>query len=408
MKILHVNEFHGNIGGAEKYVSDLSGYLKEYGHESYFLSSVKSENSDTKPEKGYFIAGSYGIRSSLRTVDRVKNILKREKPDILHLHNTSNFISPIVLASLSHYAPVVKTVHDTRLFCPGRLWKVIPKSGQECKYPAGLACSLRGCYPFIPSDKGVIRNLHKLLLILADLALHRKIIDTLIVSSNYMRVELLKNRFKDEKIKIIPMYTNKAMNRTTQNDKKECKFILFTGRLEKIKGVFEFITALDHIRENNWNATIVGDGREKEEAINRAKRLGLSDRITFTGSLYNDEIDSIYTESDIVVIPSMIPESFCLVGIEAMAFSKPVVAFDSGGIDQWLTNGKTGALIKRGDTKALADRILYLLNNPEKANQMGTIGKTTVDRFYRRESHLTALLEVYRKAIMLRHPIPLS
>jgi glycosyltransferase involved in cell wall biosynthesis len=103
-----------------------------------------------------------------------------------------------------------------------------------------------------------------------------------------------------------------------------------------------------------------------------------------------------------VVIPSLIPEAFGLVGIEAMTFGKPVVAFDSGGIREWLIDGETGFLVKRGDIRGLGDRISQLLKEESLAREMGKKGKERVEKFYRKDIHLKKLLAIYEEVINKR------
>ena len=114
------------------------------------------------------------------------------------------------------------------------------------------------------------------------------------------------------------------------------------------------------------------------------------------------EINKYLADSDIVVMPSMIPESFGLVGIEAMASGKPVVAFDAGGIREWLADGETGYLVERGDVRGMAERISRLLKNSSLAKRMGEKGKELVEKYYRRDIHLPGLLDVYQDVIKTR------
>jgi glycosyltransferase involved in cell wall biosynthesis len=99
----------------------------------------------------------------------------------------------------------------------------------------------------------------------------------------------------------------------------------------------------------------------------------------------------------------MIPESFGLVGIEAMACARPVVAFDSGGIRDWLVDGDTGFLVARGDLWALAARIGRLVADDSLVDAMGAAAQRRVERLYRPEAHLARLVPLYDAVLADRH-----
>ncbi|MCI4626020.1 MAG: glycosyltransferase, partial [Candidatus Magnetoovum sp. WYHC-5] len=157
MKVVHINEHFPVFGGTEKNLLDICTYLKENGHEVIVISSRSRAYSTIINIKNYQIEPSYGIRSACRVFKEFKKILHSEKPDIIHIHNTQNFVSPIVLKYIVKHWPTVKTVHDTRLFCPAYCnWKVL-KTSMLCPYPIGISCFIQKCYPFI-ADFDLIKD----------------------------------------------------------------------------------------------------------------------------------------------------------------------------------------------------------------------------------------------------------
>ena len=91
-----------------------------------------------------------------------------------------------------------------------------------------------------------------------------------------------------------------------------------------------------------------------------------------------------------------------MVGIEAMSYGKPVVAFDVGGIPEWLDHGVTGFLVPPWDLKEMAERISFLLDNPNVAHEMGVGGRRRVERDFTQETHIARLLDIYKKVIASR------
>ena len=99
-----------------------------------------------------------------------------------------------------------------------------------------------------------------------------------------------------------------------------------------------------------------------------------------------------------VVVPSLWPEPFGLVGIEALAAGRPVVASATGGIEDWLDDGVSGVCVKPGDARELARALDALLADPDRRRAMGEAGKLAVQSRFSPESHVLALLDAYARA----------
>jgi len=124
----------------------------------------------------------------------------------------------------------------------------------------------------------------------------------------------------------------------------------------------------------------------------------VSERVRFKGWLSAEELAHELAEASMVVVPSVWPEPFGLVGIEALAAGRPVVASATGGIGDWLEDGVSGLCITPGDAPALARALNELLADPAKQRAMGAAGRTTVAARFSAKHHVAALLEAYRTA----------
>lgn len=149
----------------------------------------------------------------------------------------------------------------------------------------------------------------------------------------------------------------------------------------------------------NARLIIVGDGPAIDELKNLAEELDMSSRITFAGWLSHDKLDVLYRRCTLAVVPSVWPEPFGIVGIEAMAYERPVVAFDVGGISEWLKEGESGFLVKGGDEKALAEKINVLLENPDTAGHMGVKAKRLAENRFAADLHMRMLISVFERAV---------
>jgi len=217
------------------------------------------------------------------------------------------------------------------------------------------------------------------------------------VPSQYLKEEAVRNGFAEEKIEVVPHFTEKNMG--GEIVWPEDSSILFVGRADPLKGINELLSALSLIRDQNWKAYIIGIGDDLHSYKLRAKKLGMGNRILFLKNLDYADLDEYYKRASVLVFPSMSPESFGLVGIEAMSFGKAVVAFDVGGPREWLKDGETGFLVERGDINSLAGRILQLLKDSSLARNMGEKGKYRVEELYRKDLHFKRIMAVYEEVV---------
>jgi glycosyltransferase involved in cell wall biosynthesis len=100
------------------------------------------------------------------------------------------------------------------------------------------------------------------------------------------------------------------------------------------------------------------------------------------GWLSQEALPQLYEKADICVFPSVWPEPFGRVAVEAMAAGKPVIASRVGGLKDIVVDGKTGFLVKPGDADELAKKINILLDNPKLRDSMGKNGRERAERFY--------------------------
>jgi glycosyltransferase involved in cell wall biosynthesis len=173
--------------------------------------------------------------------------------------------------------------------------------------------------------------------------------------------------------------------------------IVFLGKINRYKGVDYLLRALSKIR-SPFSSYILGDGPCLAKCQRLSRKLGLSGVVRFVGWVPHQEIKRYLQRASVVVVPSIWPEPFGIVGIEAMAYAKPVVAFDVGGIPDWLLDGETGYLVPPKDVTGLAKKIEYLLENPAQARALGAAGRRLVIKRFNKTAHFDRLLSVFQEA----------
>jgi glycosyltransferase involved in cell wall biosynthesis len=134
-------------------------------------------------------------------------------------------------------------------------------------------------------------------------------------------------------------------------------------------------------------------GRYRRQLEDLSFKLGLSDKVVFTG--FRQDIPEILGSLEILVLTSL-KEPFGRVLIEAMACAKPVVATNAGGVPEIVREGETGLLVPMRDPEALARSIKLLLNNKEKAKEMGEKGRRRVEENFTIEAHVKKVESLYQ------------
>lgn len=307
------------------------------------------------------------------------------RPDVVHLHGTNNI--PLERSILSEFA-AVKTFHVFD-FCPAGT-KYHHATDQACTFSTGLACVPRQAYLRCTLSKrpGVWWSQYARA---TQLNIHNQSFSRCIVASNYVKDEAVRTGYDPDRLDVVPYFT--SVPATSAEPKPN--HILFVGRLVREKGVDLLFEALSKLT-GEWRCTVVGEGPASGKIRLEAERLGLGGRITFAGWLNGDALARAFDDASMVVVPSRWPEPFGIVGLEAMAHARPVVAFRVGGVPDWLDDGVTGWLVPPSDVVALRDRMAWLLANPAEASAMGLRGRARVVRDFVSTSHLNQLMPIYR------------
>ncbi len=160
------------------------------------------------------------------------------------------------------------------------------------------------------------------------------------------------------------------------NDSVDNLVISMIGRINPGKGQLFFLDIAEQILKSypHCKFVMVGDpfpGYEsiEEEILQRINSGILKDRVINLG--FRTDVPAILSQTDIFVLPSVLPDSFPTVILEAMASGKPVVATDSGGSREMVKEGETGYLISIGDVNAAAQAIIELIDDPDKRRRYG-------------------------------------
>ena len=306
----------------------------------------------------------------------------RLHPSAIHLHQ---FDDPEVLAVMQELAPVLASVHGYSACTSGVHYF---RPGQECTRAHGPGCvpnlALRGCAHTrdprtLPAGyRRATRSVQALRR--ADLAIsYSSTIDRHLAANGVVHRT------------IVPLFATMQPAGADEQDGR----VVFAGRVITAKGIAVLIRAMRGVR---GELVVCGDGWQLEAMRKLAQRLGVSERVRFTGWLAAEDLARELAEASVVAMPSLWPEPFGLVGIEAGASGRPVVASSTGGVGDWLRDGVNGVLVEPGDARALARALNELLADPGRRRELGTAARETVAARFTPERHVAALREAYRTA----------
>ncbi len=392
MRIVQLTKDYSANGGVGNYLLYLCPALEGAGHEVVVIHSDALAPSSNSNFRQYFVEGfdRFDGRYADARAKQVMAILEKEQPAVVHIQGNNDFL---LEARIRARHSMVKTLHVYD-FCPSGN-KFHHALGKVCHHPTGPLCVARMVYKRCTLSKrpSVIWWHYRRC---AEANRNNAKYPKLIVASEYVKQQAVASGYPANQIEALPYLTGLPELSTVADNGKNT--ILFVGRVVREKGLDRLLSAVSLVR-TSWRLIVYGDGMDLGRAKSIAHILGLSGQIEFAGWADREQHLRFYREASVVVVPSIWPEPFGMVGIEAMSYGKPVVAFKVGAIPEWLEDGVTGFLITPYDVKEMAEKINYLLEHTDVAHQMGMRGRAKVEQEFNQETHITRLLEIYKEVM---------
>jgi glycosyltransferase involved in cell wall biosynthesis len=323
---------------------------------------------------------------SAGAAEAVADELRRNPPDAVV---TASVFDAAVLDAVRAAAPQwLVRVHDHRAFCPTGD-RVYPQFSAPCAAPMGAACRastvVRGCVHG-PRPSSFRR-------IAAREALRDRLAsaDTVLVSSEHMRATCIANGIGAGQIAITPPPLPDDAFARVPAPRPQRRALLFASRLTPRKGLRSLLAALALIPPHaRPELDVAGEGDAEERAARAdAARLGVT--VRWLGKLSAAQLRAAMDATWAVAVPSLWPEPFGLVGIEAQARGRPAVAYRAGGIPDWIDGA--GIAVKRGDESALAAAMCRLLEDGTWS-ELASAARARAEA-YRLDAHVDGLLHLF-------------
>lgn len=227
-------------------------------------------------------------------------------------------------------------------------------------------------------------------------------IDAFITPTLFMKNKMIEGRWPEDKIYHIPTFVD--LGQFKPHGGKTQQIISYTGRIHLTKGIDVLIDAFRIIQvkgeHKNLKLMVAGDDKttEAKELKNDINEKGIKN-IRFVGQLDGQGVAKLLSNSLFSVTPSLWYENMPNAVLESMACGTPVIASNLGSFREIFEEGDIGMLFKVGDSEDLADKMAFLLSDPERLGIMSKQARSKAEREYNGELHYQRLMNVFDKVM---------
>jgi glycosyltransferase involved in cell wall biosynthesis len=356
MRILIANEGMAGAGGVESYLSALLPALAARGHElgllHYNAAAEAGPRTLGRPGMPTFGVRDEGLPAVLERV-------RRWEPDVCFSHNMGALaVDGALVASM----PTVKMMHGYFGTCISGQKATGREAIVPCERTFGPACLAI----YFPKRCGQ-RRPGAMIRGYRWAARQRRLLTAyagIVVASDHMREEYVRHGAPPDRLAVAPLFSTLPASRAPRV-RPASPVVLFAGRMTPLKGGDVLVAAAAHAGRTLGRPiglVMAGEGPEKR----RWRAMAADQRVSadFPGWVDGEALGRLFEGASLVAVPSVWPEPFGLVGLEANSLGVPAVAFDTGGIREWLRDGVNGRLVTPvGDPQALGTAIAGLLGD---------------------------------------------
>lgn len=364
-----------SAGGSGKHIETLAKGMKSKGVEVSLLYYAHGFAQDREIEK-YFdvtylfpkkIGFNFGFLVNLWYL---RSVIKRGNYEIVHSHTSLGGLICRLHAILCRFRKI-RYIHTLHAYAADQF---TPQPQKTIYYFIEKALDFVTDYYVAPSqftaNYGVRMNLFR-----------------------ESKVKTIHNALDLQSPKVTEVQRGDLIRSSLGIKKSDCMF-LFCGRLEKQKGLYTLLDSLNLtlVKCPNAKLVIVGDGTLENDLKKYVVDKKLSENVIFAG--WQSEVSDYYAASDAFVMSS-IWESFGLVFLEAMNYSKPVIASRTQGIPEVVTEGETGYLCAVNNAKEFSQKMILLAEDENKRIQLGLAGKAKLQNKFAFSKFIDSHLDLY-------------
>lgn len=386
MKILQVHNFYQFSGGEDVVVDNEKSLLESKGNVviQFIKSNEEIKNYSFLKKVNLFNDSVY----SKYTYLEIREIIKKEKPDICHVHNTMPLISPSVYYACSdNNIPVVQTLHNYRLLCSNAY---LFRDGKICEECLGKSLYRSVKYRCYRNSKLQTYALARIIEKNKEWGTWQNNVDKYLVLTNFAKKKFVDGGLPEDKLIVKPnfLFEDPGINNNSQN------YFLFAGRLDITKGIRVLLDSISKL-DKDIEILVAGDGTLRYEVQN-TRNVNYKDQLT------RSELINLIQSSIALIFPSIWYECMPMIVIEAFACGKPVIASNLGSMAELIHDGKTGLLFEPGNAKDLADKIIWAYSHKDEMKHMGINARKEYEEKFTAERNYDLLMNIYKEVIEKR------
>jgi glycosyltransferase involved in cell wall biosynthesis len=390
MKIVLVHNSYQVRGGEDVVFEQEMQLLRQAGHDVLTYLRSNSELQD--------LSGVRLLQLAPRTIwardtrKEFAKLLDREKPDLVHVHNTLVMISPsIFFACREAWVPVVQTLHNYRLYCPGATLFRDGHPCEECIDHSLWRGIAHGCYR---NSRVATASVALMLAVHRQRQTWTRDVSCYIALSQFARSKFLKAGLPAQKVFVKPNFVDPdpGMRANGEGD-----YALFVGRLssERLRTLLGAWSLLPMPR---IPLIIIGGGTQLAGFEKEASQRGLAE-VRFKGQLPREATLQAMRGARFLVFSSEWYENFPVTIAEAFACGVPVICSRLGAMQEIVEDGRTGFHFSPGDAVDLAEKTQWAWDHPACMRDLGKEARREYEAKYTAAKNYPIMMRIYRHAI---------
>ena len=325
---------------------------------------------------------------SHRTFVELSSLLERVRPDVAHFHNTSPLISASAYQACKNVGvPVIQTLHNYRLVCPGAL---LLRDGKPCEQCIGrIATSgvLHACYRNSRSASAVvaIANAYH-----HQSGAYKRNVDRYIALTQFARERFIRGGLPSNRIVVRPNF----LSDSPPLGAGDGDYALFVGRLTAEKGVHTLINAWQTL---SMPLKVVGDGALRADLESQCRRSNAN--VDFLGLQVRSEVLRLMRGAALLVVPSICYEGFPVTLLEAFASGVPIVASALGALDELVVEGVNGMKFEAGNVLELRGAVTRMMDCTQARSAMRVNNRSRYEADYSPTLAVQSLEHIYASVV---------
>jgi glycosyltransferase involved in cell wall biosynthesis len=378
MTILIAHNRYQQAGGEDQVFAAEAALLEGKGHRI-----IRYEEDNARIGNRASVGAAVNAIWSSKSAHALQALVRLHKPDVVHFHNTFPLISPAAYYAVQREGvPVVQTLHNFRLLCPGATLFRDGTVCEECVEARSLRPAMaHKCYRGSRPATAAVASM---------LAVHRLAgtwllkVDWYIALSEFARQKFIVGGLPEERIVVKPNFVSPdpGVGGGTGG------YALFVGRLSAEKGISVLTEAWRELPD--ISLVVAGDGPMAGTEWPQG--------VSWIGRQPREKILDLMRNARVLIFPSIWYECAPMTIIEAFACGLPVIASELGSVAEIVEDGRTGLLFRPGDAKDLAQKVRTVFDRPNDFENMRSVARTQYELRYSAEENYSQLMGIYGAA----------